>query len=224
MLKERGSPDPIRVQVAYQGLKPTKLPRPTAVDNPEVDIPLPFLETYGCTMISDRGKGQEYYLLIEYDDLKKRVDRVVGWVNTKYLVRNARAQEDPATRVLKKALVILPAAQLLEDVRRPKPIRSEGWARSGPGLGRPAAKFTGQADPVVEPVLHLWRGRRLCPDRSSAHVQPGPGHGEVRRAILGWVPEGRICKWLTREAIYWRPQCARRTGSCMTRPWMPRTL
>ena len=31
------------------------------------------------------------------------------------------------------------------------------------------------------------------------------GLDEPRRAILGWVPESRICKWLTREAVYWRP-------------------
>jgi hypothetical protein len=81
--EEAGNPDPLRVQVAYQGLKPTELPRPRADDNPEVDPPLRFLDTYTVTMISAKGIGQEYYLLIECDDEGKEVRRVVGWVNTK---------------------------------------------------------------------------------------------------------------------------------------------
>ena len=128
--RKSGSPDPLRVQVAYQGLKPTELPRPRADDNPEVDTPFRFLDTFTVTMISARGIGQEYYLLIECDDDAKEVVRVYGWVNKKYLVEKSRALEDPGTKLLKKAMIVMKRENVAAEVKR---VQGDTTARFGAG-------------------------------------------------------------------------------------------
>jgi hypothetical protein len=212
VLREPGSSRRLEIRVAYQGLRPTELPRPAGLDNPEVGGPIGFLEPFACSMTSGSA-AESYDLLVKVAPDGLRVHQVVGWVARRYLIVGTLARQDPATKLLQKALISTSPDQFREA---PAPAGADPESPSGavtPRLG-PAARSGTAGEPIRlfnvffiygEADGYVLIGRRPL-------FRPEADPDDPRRVILGWVPENRICRWLTREAVSWRPEGRKKAG------------
>jgi hypothetical protein len=115
--------------------------------------------------------------------------------------------------MLKKALIIQPAVPLRKVPAQAKADPKEPVGAIRPRLGPSArAEFAGEAIRLFNLFFIYGEadGYVLIGRRSEFNLSQGLD--EPRRAILGWVPESRICRWLTREAISWRPGALKKAG------------
>src|SRR6516165_4273142 len=59
-----------------------------------------------CVYAAEAQVGSDNYLLLVKADADEKVSERLGWVNARYVVRSARALRDPATKILRKGMIV----------------------------------------------------------------------------------------------------------------------
>jgi hypothetical protein len=204
--------DPLRVRVVHEGLKPLEHPRPPGNNNVEVDLPLEFLETHCCALPTIGPNRELYYLLVDLSDIRnpetneQPVEKVLGWVDSRYLIAGTEAQKDARTKVHKKAMIINTPQTLREDLDR---VRRDRDARLGAVVPRRGPNAQAMAVGEAMRLFNIFfvygeADGFILLGRRPSFDQRDDLYG-VRQVILGWVPKERVCQWMDREAVYWKP-------------------
>src|SRR5262249_26388882 len=186
------------VWVAYDGYRPRRAP---GKDDPSGAPPLAFMEA--CVYAGECQAGSDNYLLLAKADADEKVTQRLGWVHDRYVVRSPQARSDPATRILRKGMIVNTVASL----RQGQPVVQAPVLLAPDPAARPRRSFSlfniyflyADTDPTDPDKGYVLLGSVPRFNELEAVEKPEA----LRELVLGWVPKSRVCLWSTREALEW---------------------
>ena len=198
------------VWVAYDGYKPRRAP---GKDIPSGAAPLAFMEA--CVYAAECQTGRDNYLLLVKADADEKVTQLLGWVSDRYIVRSPQALSDPATKILRKGMIV----NTLASLKQGQPVVQAPVLLAPDPAAKPNRTFSlfniyfiyADTDPTEPDRGYVLLGSVPRFNEVQAVEKPAV----VRELVLGWVPKSRVCLWSTREALEWDtdstlPMAARR--------------
>ena len=205
MAVDPGTGEPKTVWLAHQGCRPREMPGPGGSTNREAVWPSPikFMEPFFYAMKTVGPDLVPYYLLVKSSPDGDKIRDFVGWVDARHLVESYNALSDPATRMVRKAMII----------NAPKANKSGGTTAIEQGVTLRLAPFAG--GPASGGMIRMFslffvyaetETELLLGIRPQFSTFPDPD--EPSKIVMGWAPKERLCQWTTREAFEWAPYLA----------------
>jgi len=186
------------VWVASDGYRPRRAPGKDTLSGAPA---LAFMEA--CVYAAECQAGRENYLLLVKADADEKVTQRLGWVSDRTIVRSPQALSDPATRILRKGMIVNTLASLKEG----QPVVQAPVLLAPDPAARPSRTFSlfniyfiyADTDPTETGKGYVLLGSVPRFNELQAVEKPET----VRDLVLGWVPKNRVCLWSTREALEW---------------------
>jgi hypothetical protein len=189
---------------AFESFEP--LMQPQKGSKPSGAKPLPFLKRVNLFYRGWQSGGDEWGLLA-FGRIGEQNFEMIGWVPMRYLVLDNRAWQDNTSTLLQRAMIVT-YAENDPKVEAPPMLLS---LEEDPEKRKKGAVFRlfniyfiyGDTNPADENDGFLLLGSKTQFNYSNALLSTG--EDEPKKAIHGWVPKNRICRWKTREAMMWDP-------------------
>ena len=186
------------VWVAHDGYRPRRSP---GKDTPSGAAPLAFMEA--CVYAAECQTGRENYLLLVKADADEKVTQRLGWVSDRSIVRSPQALSDPATRILRKGMIV----NTLASLKQGQPVVQAPVLLAPDPAAKPNRTFSlfniyfiyADTDPTEADKGYVLLGSVPRFNELEAVEKPQA----LRELVLGWVPKSRVCLWSTREALEW---------------------
>lgn len=191
--------------IACDNFVPAELPGPAAK---KVTGGHTFRYMESCKLAdeSDQVGDTTYRLLVRSTSDNSGIITHYGWIDARLLVMTNEAEKQSDTSIYRKVMIVNSEADLVNDKSSQLvPIRLEPQANAA----------------TVEPcrlfqLFFKW-GESTGPDGvgyvligSNSDFNATSRREAIGTQVLGWIPATRVCRWDTREALYWDAESTQR--------------